>query len=110
MRRASRALWGDLLQAGVEIYEFQPTMYHVKLMVVDGLWTSVGSTNFDNRSFRLNAEANLNVYDRDFAHRQIASFERDRARARRITYEAWRERPVWEKAWEHAAALLRFNL
>ena len=110
VRRASRALWGELLRAGVEIYEFQPTMYHVKLMVVDGLWTSVGSTNFDNRSFRLNAEANLNVYDTDFAHRQIVTFERDRARAKRITYEAWRERPVWEKAWEHAAALLRFNL
>ena len=63
----SRSRWGPLLEAGVEIYEYQPTMYHSKVMIVDGLWTSVGSTNFDNRSFRLNDEANLNVLDEEFA-------------------------------------------
>ena len=66
-RKASRGRWGDLLSAGVEIYEYQPTMYHCKVMIVDGIWVSVGSTNFDNRSFRLNDEANLNVLDRGFA-------------------------------------------
>ena len=54
----------------MKIYEYQPTMYHCKVMIVDDLWTSVGSTNFDNRSFRLNDEANLNVLDADFAREQ----------------------------------------
>jgi cardiolipin synthase A/B len=105
VRRASRALWGPILQAGAEIYEYQPTMYHCKVLVVDGLWTSVGSTNFDNRSFRLNDEANLNVHDREFALRQLADFENDRARSRRITYTEWANRPLKEKAWEHFVGL-----
>jgi phosphatidylserine/phosphatidylglycerophosphate/cardiolipin synthase-like enzyme len=67
VRRASRGLWGLLLEAGVQIHEYQPTMFHCKLMIVDGLMTSVGSTNFDMRSFRLNDEANLNIYDTAFA-------------------------------------------
>jgi cardiolipin synthase len=106
-RKASRARWGDLLGAGVEIYEYQPTMYHCKVMVVDDLWVSVGSTNFDNRSFRLNDEANLNVFDADFARQQIRDFEADRARSRRVTLEGWKKRPLSEKIMEHAAALLR---
>src|SRR6185295_582238 len=57
VKHASRASWGELLRAGIEIYEFQPTMFHCKVMVVDGLWTSVGSTNFDTRSFSTNDEA-----------------------------------------------------
>ena len=60
VRRASRARWGALLESGVEIHEYQPTMYHCKVMIVDGLWTTVGSTNFDPRSFSLNDEANVN--------------------------------------------------
>ena len=71
VRRASRSLWGPLLEAGVEIYEYQPTMYHVKVVIVDEVWTSVGSTNFDNRSFRLNDEANLNILDAEFASGQV---------------------------------------
>jgi cardiolipin synthase len=100
VRRASRALWGPILQAGAELYEYQPTMYHCKVLVIDGLWTSVGSTNFDTRSFRLNDEANLNVHDRDFALRQISDFENDLQRSRRISYERWANRPWQEKAWE----------
>jgi cardiolipin synthase A/B len=110
VRRASRARWGDLLQAGVEIFEYQPTMYHCKVMVVDGVWLSVGSTNFDRRSFSLNDEANLNVTDKDFAARQIAIFEDDVARSKAITYGAWRQRPLVEKLIEHAASLLRMQL
>ena len=71
---------------------------------VDGLWVSVGSTNFDTRSFRLNDEANLNVYDRDFARRQVAQFELDLQKSRRITYEEWHGRPFLEKAWDHTVA------
>jgi cardiolipin synthase len=109
-RKASRARWGDLLRAGVEIYEFQPTMYHCKIMIVDDLWVSVGSTNFDNRSFRLNAEANLNVFDGEFARSQAAVFEADKQKSRRVTLEAWEHRPWREKLTEHVAALLRSQL
>jgi len=110
VRRASRALWGDLLAAGAEIYEYLPTMYHCKVMIVDGLWVSVGSTNFDNRSFRLNDEANLNIHDAAFAARQTAHFENDVAKSRRVTLETWQARPLREKLWEHAASLLGAQL
>jgi cardiolipin synthase len=106
VRRASRALWGDLLEAGAEIYEYQPTMFHCKVLVVDGLVASVGSTNFDERSFRLNDEASLNVYDAAFAAHQVEVFERDLKSSRRISIPEWRDRPLVEKVWEHAAALL----
>ena len=106
VRRASRASWGPLLAAGVEIHEYQPTMFHCKVMIVDGLLVSVGSTNFDTRSFRLNDEANLNVYDAAFAAKQVEVFERDLAKTRRVTFAEWSARPWHEKLWERAAALL----
>jgi cardiolipin synthase len=106
VRNSSRGMWGELLEAGAEIYEYQPTMFHCKVMVVDGVMVSVGSTNFDDRSFRLNDEANLNIYDEDFARQQIDVFEQDLKKSRRITLEQWRNRPLREKALEHAAALL----
>ncbi|HYR30091.1 MAG TPA: cardiolipin synthase [Thermoanaerobaculia bacterium] len=109
-RKASRSRWGKLLEAGIRIHEFQPTMFHCKTVIVDGVWVSVGSTNFDNRSFRLNDEANLNVHDEEFAARQTAIFEADLARARRVSLEEWQNRPVMEKVMEHAAALLRSQL
>ena len=110
VRKASRAQWGDLLQSGIEISEYQPTMYHCKVLVVDGLWISVGSTNFDNRSFALNDEANLNILDPAFAARQIAIFEQDRAHATPITFAQWQQRPLTEKVVEHTAALLSLQL
>lgn len=106
VRHASRSLWGDLLEAGVEIYEYQPTMCHLKIMIVDGMLVSVGSTNFDPRSFHLNDEANLNVYDRGFAARQTEVFEQDLKRCKRITLQAWQARPALEKARERVTALL----
>ena len=105
-RRASRAQWGDLLRAGVEIYEYAPTMYHCKVLVVDDVLVSVGSTNFDDRSFRLNDEASLNVYDAAFARKQVQVFEQDLARSRRISLQEWEARPWTEKLWERTAALL----
>jgi cardiolipin synthase len=115
VRRASRAGWGALLRAGIAIHEFQPTMFHCKVLVVDALWTSVGSTNFDSRSFALNDEANLNIDDAAFAHRQIEIFEADlarsrSARSRSVTLQQWEQRPLSEKLLEHAAALLRTQL
>jgi cardiolipin synthase len=110
VRRASRAGWGKLLAAGAEIYEYEPTMYHVKVMIVDALWVSVGSTNFDNRSFSINDEANLNVYDAAFARRQIEVFENDLAQSRRITLEEWQNRPWPDKLLDFAASLLSSQL
>lgn len=110
VRKASRARWGKLLAAGVRIFEYQPTMLHNKVMVVDDLWVSVGSTNFDNRSFRLNDEANLNIYDREFALEQSAIFARDLKNARAIRYKDWEQRPWTEKLLEQSAALFRSQL
>ena len=110
VKAASRATWGPLLQAGAQIYEYQPTMYHCKVMIVDQLLVSVGSTNFDNRSFRLNDEANLNVYDAAFAKRQTEVFEDDLKRSRRVTYEEWLNRPLREKAHEKLTGWLRSQL
>jgi cardiolipin synthase len=109
-RRASRSRWGPLLKAGAAIYEYGPTMYHCKVMIIDDLWTSVGSTNFDNRSFRLNDEANLNVYDADFARDQVQAFERDKERSRRVSLEEWNQRPWSERLKERTAGLLRSQL
>ena len=110
VRRASRSSWGELLRAGVEIYEYAPTMYHVKVMIVDGLWVSVGSTNFDTRSFSTNDEANLNVYDRGFSRAQERIFAEDLKRSRRVTLEEWKRRPWSEKLWEHGMGLLSSQL
>jgi cardiolipin synthase len=107
---ASRARWGPLLEADVAIYEFQPTMFHCKVMIVDEVWVSVGSTNFDSRSFRLNDEANLNVIDEPFAARQVVVFEQDKSRSLRITLEEWTRRPLSEKLADFASGLLRSQL
>ncbi len=105
VRRASRGQWGALLKAGIEIFEYQPTMYHCKVMIVDELLVSVGSTNFDDRSFRLNDEANLNIYSEAFAQQQIAVFRQDLQRSQQITLQAWQSRPLTEKLVEHLLAL-----
>jgi cardiolipin synthase len=110
VRSASRSRWGELLKAGVEFYEYQPTMFHCKVMTVDDIWSSVGSTNFDNRSFRLNDEVNLNVYDADFAKEQNDIFKQDLAKSHKVTYEEWKNRPFSEKFKEWAAGLLRHQL
>ena len=110
VRSASRQTWGPLLEAGLEIYEYQPTMYHCKVMVVDNLMVSVGSTNFDSRSFRLNDEANLNVYDAAMAARQSAIFEDDLKKSRRVTFEEWTNRPFKEKAQDWLASVLSSQL
>ncbi len=110
VRSASRATWGELLSGGVTIAEYQPTMYHCKVMIVDQLLVSVGSTNFDNRSFRLNDEATLNVMDSAFAAQQTQIFEEDMKLARQITFDQWRNRPLKEKLAERLASLLGSQL
>ena len=96
-RMASKAAWGPLLQAGVEIYEYDPTMFHNKMLIVDHLLVSVGSTNFDLRSFQLNDEASLNVYDPTFAAKMTQVFEQDLKPTTRYTYGKWASRPWKEK-------------
>ena len=110
VRRASRARWGPLLEAGAQIYEYQPTMYHVKMMIVDELWVTVGSTNFDPRSFAINDEANLDVYDSAFARRQTAVFEIDLAQSRAVSSNEWHDRSWQNKALDFAASLLGSQL
>ena len=83
-RWAAQGLYGSLLEAGIHIFEYQPTMMHCKVLVIDGLWTSVGSANFDDRSFRLNDEANLNVFSEDLAREQTRLIDADIARSRRM--------------------------
>ncbi|HEY4560497.1 MAG TPA: phospholipase D-like domain-containing protein [Lysobacter sp.] len=97
VRIASKREWGPLLEAGIEIHVYQPTMLHVKLLVVDNYMVSLGSTNFDIRSFRLNDEASLNVYHRGFAEQMTATFERDLQRAKPYTLQMWRQRPWTER-------------
>ncbi|MGJ9420198.1 phosphatidylserine/phosphatidylglycerophosphate/cardiolipin synthase family protein [Massilia sp. CMS3.1] len=110
VRLASRERWGDLLKAGVEMAEYQPTMFHVKSLTVDALMVSVGSTNFDNRSFSINDEANLNVLDPEFARAQIAIFEDDWKLARRMTLTAWNNRSWGEKIGGEFASLFGSQL
>ena len=110
VRIASKATWGPLLEAGVEIYEYQPTMLHTKLLIIDNELVSVGSTNFDPRSFRLNDEANLNVYDQEFATQMTNVFEQDLKPTVRYTYEVWRRRPLHEKLAEKFLRPIRSQL
>jgi cardiolipin synthase len=85
-------------------------MFHCKVMTVDGLLVSVGSTNFDNRSFRLNDEATLNILDAQFAARQTATFEADLRNSRVVTYAQWQARPLKEQAAEMFASVIRSQL
>jgi cardiolipin synthase len=110
VRLASRERWGKLLEAGVQIAEYQPTMYHVKALIVDALMVSVGSTNFDNRSFSINDEANLNVLDPDFARAQVEIFDQDWERARPMTLAAWKDRSWTEKLSGEFASLFGSQL
>ena len=110
VRYASHAHWSRLLKAGVEIYEFLPTMIHCKTMVIDDTWLSVGSANFDARSFRLNDEANLNIFSRTLARKQTKLFELDLVRSRRLVRRRWGRRPNINRAMEWLADQLRSQL
>jgi cardiolipin synthase len=110
VRKASKASWGELLKCKIEIAEYLPTMYHCKIFIVDSLLVSVGSTNFDNRSFRLNDESNLNILDESFAIKQQKIFEEDWSNARQITYKEWLNRPIKEKVLEKFAILFRISI
>lgn len=99
-----------MLRNDVHLYRFCGALYHVKLLVVDDLWVSIGSSNFDTRSFRLNDEMNINVLDREFAKQQIDIFEKDKVRSHLVTLEAWQSRNLYEKTRDRLATLLRSQL
>ena len=97
VRLASRRMWGQLLAAGVQIYEYRATMTHVKVMIIDGLWAVLGTTNIDNRSFEHNDEVNVGLRDTAVAARLMKDYQRDLEHCQQITLERWRRRPIWEK-------------
>jgi cardiolipin synthase A/B len=98
--RASRSNYGRMLLGGIQIFEYMPALMHAKTMVVDGVWATVGSTNFDNRSFALNEELNLTAYDSGIAQRLEEAFEQDLKYSRKITYEEWSSRGIGERIYE----------
>ena len=109
-RWAAQGLYGALLEAGIHIYEYQPTMMHCKVLVIDGAWSSVGSANFDDRSFRLNDEANLNVFSEELARQQIQLIDEDIRQSRRMVLKKWRGRALGRRVNERLALLLRSQL
>jgi cardiolipin synthase len=105
-RSSSRRLFGDLLKAGAKIYEYEPAMIHAKTMIIDDLWSVVGSTNFDNRSFGLNDEINLAARDVELAARLAEDFAIDLAASHEVSYEEWRHRSIFERMHEGLGWLL----
>jgi len=103
VRRAGCHLYADLLEGGVKLYEFEPTLIHQKIMVVDGIWSHVGSTNFDARSLALNEEVGVGVLDREIAAELARAFWEDRKRAYEWTYAEWRRRPLYSKILDRLA-------
>jgi cardiolipin synthase A/B len=105
-RLASRRRYGQLLEGGVAIYEYQPAMMHAKILIVDHVWSVVGSTNFDNRSFGLNDEVNVAILQKPLAARLEADFAADLAESAAVTLEQWRRRALAERAFASFARLL----
>lgn len=101
VKYSSRDAYQQLMEQGIEIYEYQPTMMHTKSMIVDGIWSMVGSANFDNRSLELNDEMNIAVSDPDLAARLLKDFEQDLQRAKKLDVNEWRRRNVLEKIREN---------
>jgi cardiolipin synthase A/B len=106
-RAASRSRWGRLLEAGVEFHYYLPSLYHCKLMIVDDTFMSLGSVNFDNRSFSINDEVNINVVDRATVRAFQRSFADDMAKSRPLTYDEFVSRPVYVKAGDHFFGIFR---
>jgi cardiolipin synthase len=106
-RLNSTRLLGPFLEAGIEILEYNRTMLHHKTMVVDGLWGTIGTANFDNRSFAHNEESNVCMFDHDTAAKLERTFLDDAALCDRVTLEAWRQRSLFQRTLELCAALLQ---
>ncbi len=109
-RQASRRQYDHLLRRGIRIFEYQPTMMHAKTMVVDGIWSTIGSSNFDDRSFRLNDEVNVNVYDDGIAAQMERMFFDDLSKSQEITLRQWFRRSWLDRVKERLAGRLRPQL
>jgi cardiolipin synthase len=109
-RYVGRSRWYRMMKCGIRFYEYKPARYHCKYMIVDDVWSCVGSCNFDNRSLRLNEEANLNVLDTRFAVEHSRVFDHDKSESHEITMEEWLDRPLAEKIQGHLGCLLRSQL
>jgi cardiolipin synthase len=109
-KASGRTTFGPLLRAGGKIYEYQPTMMHAKTMIVDGVFSIVGSTNFDNRSFRYNDEIDLAIYDSGVARRLEEMFENDLTRSRPYTLQQWNQRSIWNRFTEWLLLPVRSQL
>jgi cardiolipin synthase len=107
VRMASRRQFGEMLRAGIEIYEYMPALLHSKTMVIDGVWATVGSTNLDNRSFALNDELNVIIYSRRVAQQLQEVFRADVARSRPVTLHAWQNRGLRARLLETLALPIR---
>src|SRR5687768_6850609 len=107
VRQASRRQFGKMLRAGIKIWEYTPALLHSKTIVIDGVWSTIGSTNLDNRSFALNDELNLIIYSRPVAQRLERIFADDLALSKPVTYDAWRKRGLTSKILEVMALPLR---
>jgi cardiolipin synthase A/B len=107
VRRSSTRLYGRLLEGGVEIYEYNRTMLHHKIMVVDRIWATVGTTNFDNRSFAHNEENNVCFFEPEPIEKLHAAFLDDLQHCERVTLTEWRGRGLWIKSQEALASLLQ---
>lgn len=110
VQHASHHHFGTLLKRGVKIWEYDRTLLHQKVIIIDGLWSSVGSTNFDDRSFQLNDEINVGVLDARLAAQLRAAFQADLAHAKQRTFAEWQDRPLWHKAVDGVAYLGRSQL
>src|ERR1051325_308818 len=98
VQHASHHQFGEVMKAGVKIWEFQRTLLHQKIIVVDGVWSCVGSTNFDDRSFQLNDEISMGILAPQLAAQLTAAFEADKQFAVEQHFEEWKKRPLWHKA------------
>ena len=110
VRQAARMQYERMLRRGIRIFEYQPTMMHAKTMVVDGIWSTIGSSNFDDRSFRLNDEVNVNVFDEGIATQMEKMFFEDLARSEEITARRWLRRPFFDRLKETVAAWFKPQL
>jgi cardiolipin synthase A/B len=106
-RQNSVMLFGRLLEAGIEVLDYNRTLLHHKTMVVDGVWSTIGTTNFDNRSFAHNEESNVCIYNRALARRLQETFLADTKDCERLSFEAWRNRGMWSRAQEVVASFLQ---
>ncbi|MEO7297080.1 MAG: phospholipase D-like domain-containing protein [Verrucomicrobiota bacterium] len=109
-KAAARSRWDMLADAGIEFFEYKQSLFHCKTMIVDDVFVTTGSINFDNRSFRINDEANINVLDKKFAATQIKIFEQDKSKSSALSAAMLRSRPWYSKVADYTAGLLRFLL